>query len=65
MKERTRIFVDPSFKKKMIYEAKVKNDMTVMEYSRILANSDKDIRSIVTKDEKLEKKDVKRYKFGF
>lgn len=66
-KKFTRIAVDPAFKRKMIEEAKLKRGITVMEYTRLLAASDKDMKQLINSDVKLEKKPIKKrgYSFGF
>lgn len=57
--------VSPEFKKKITYEARIVRGVSVAEYTRMIANSDKDIKSLINKDVKLESKKIRRgFDFG-
>lgn len=64
MKEKlTPIFVSPSFKKKLMYESKIVRGITMAEYTRMLAASDDDIKSLMKKKVNQPKK--RGFDFGF
>jgi len=67
VKERLeKLWVSPSFKKKMFYEAKVIRGMTVADYSRLLANQGNSLKDKFGESKVIDTKTKsKRFKFDF
>lgn len=62
----TPIFVSTGFKKKLMYESKVVRGITMADYTRMLAASDEDVKTLLNKKETKQDKEKKRsFNFGF
>ena len=63
-KKLEKVFVSPEFRKKLIYEAKIVHNMTISDYTRMLA-LDEDTLEKKFKQIKIKKPDFKKKGFDF